>query len=114
VIDVHTRVEKLDETGFIHGPRKLGMRAALMEYEWHAVDGGTQYTNWLIAGVDVPILRRLLNPIIRRTLFPDDKARAWLTHNVEEVGNFESFLPALYERECNSKNARSTASGSST
>jgi len=32
-------------------------------------------------------------------LFPDDKARAWLRHNVEEVGNFEFFLPALYAEE---------------
>lgn len=101
-IDVHTRVEQLDETGFVHGPRKLGARAALMAYEWQAVAGGTRYTNWLVAGLEVPLLGRAINPVARRLLFPDDKARAWLTHNVEEVGNFESFLPALYARETRS------------
>ncbi len=95
-VDIYTTLDKLDETGFIHGPRKLGVRVARMEYEWSAVADGTQYTNWLIAGLDVPVLGRALNPFIRRRLFPDDKARAWLVHNIEEVGNFESFLPALY------------------
>lgn len=28
----------------------------------------------------------------------EDMGRAWLKHNVEEVGNFERFLPALYDR----------------
>ena len=99
IIDVDTVVEKLDETGFIHGPRHFGRKVAHMEYVFEPVPGGTQYTNWLIAGVEWPLVRRLLNPLVRRTLFPDDRARAWLTHNVEEVGNFESFLPELYRRE---------------
>lgn len=101
IVDIHTTVEKLDETGFIHGPRKLGLKVAHMEYEFAAVAGGTQYTNWLVAGIEVPVIGRLLNRVIQRALFPDDRARAWLTHNVEEVGNFESFLPELYAREVN-------------
>lgn len=99
IIDVHTTVEKLDETGFIHGPRHLGIKVAHMEYEFEAIPEGTRYTNWLIAGPDAPLIGPLLNAIVRPRLFPDDKARAWLTHNVEEVGNFESFLPALYASE---------------
>lgn len=27
------------------------------------------------------------------------RGRAWIQHNVEEVGNFESFLPQLYAAE---------------
>jgi hypothetical protein len=99
VIDVLSTVEKLDETGLIHGPRKAGIRMAVMEYEWHEVEGGTQYTNWLIAGLRAPLVGRAVNALVRRALFPDDKAAAWLTHNIEEVGNFESFLPALYAAE---------------
>jgi hypothetical protein len=49
--------------------------------------------------LDLGPFGRGVNAWLRRRTFPDDKARAWLTHNVEEVGNFESFLPALYERE---------------
>jgi hypothetical protein len=40
-----------------------------------------------------------MNRFVRPRLFPDDKARAWLRHNVEEVGNFEFFLPELYAKE---------------
>lgn len=95
-LDIHTVVEKLDETGFAHGPRKLGRKVAHLEYVFEAVPEGTRYTNWLIAGVAAPGIGRLVNRVMRRALFPDDKAIAWLTHNVEEVGNLESFLPALY------------------
>jgi hypothetical protein len=98
VVNVHTRIEKLDETGFLHCPHKLGIKVAHAEYIFEAVEGGTKYTNWLIAGLTHPI-GRLINPLIRRLQFPDDQARAWLTHNVEEVGNFEWFLPALYAAE---------------
>ncbi|HMO56576.1 MAG TPA: hypothetical protein PKA05_19390 [Roseiflexaceae bacterium] len=34
--------------------------------------------------------------ILPRIALPNDMARAWLKHNVEEVGNFENFLPDLY------------------
>lgn len=95
-VDTLTRVKKLDETGFIHVPTRFGLKVAHMEYLFEKVDGGTKYTNWLIAGIEAPLIGQLLNRLIRKFLFPDDKARAWLTHNVEEVGNLESFLPALY------------------
>lgn len=31
--------------------------------------------------------------------FPEQMGRAWLKHNVEEVGYFEHFLPSLYRNE---------------
>jgi hypothetical protein len=34
--------------------------------------------------------------LIRRRAFTEAMGRAWLKHNVEEVGNLEFFLPALY------------------
>jgi len=98
LVDVHTYVEKLDETGVIHGPRRLGRKVAHMEYVFEPTPEGTQYTNWLIAGPALHHAGRVLR-MVRRAEFPDDKAGAWLTHNVDEVGNFESFLPDLYRRE---------------
>jgi hypothetical protein len=95
-IDIHTHIEKLDESGFVHVPKKLGIEIARMEYVFEAVPGGTRYTNWLLAGSELPVLGPLANSVIRPLAFPDPKALAWLTHNVEEVGNFESFLPALF------------------
>lgn len=34
--------------------------------------------------------------VVRPHVFPDGKARAWLRHSVEEMGNLELFLPDLY------------------
>lgn len=99
VIDTLTRVEKLDETGFIHAPHQLGMKVAHMEYEFEPVAEGTQYTNWLIVGPELGPRFAPVQRALRPLLFSPAKARAWLTHNVEEVGNFESFLPELYRRE---------------
>ena len=53
---------------------------------------------YLTVGPENPIGRIFVNRLVRPRLFPDDKARAWLRHNVEEVGNFEFFLPELYAR----------------
>ncbi len=46
-----------------------------------------------------PFLRPFFNRIVRPRVFSDDKARTWLKHNVEEVGNFEFFLPDLHALE---------------
>ena len=70
-----------------------------MDYSFTSVAGGTRYANSLTVGIDRPaLLRPLVNQAIRPWLFPEDMGRAWLTHNVEEVGNFQFFLPALYAK----------------
>jgi hypothetical protein len=43
-------------------------------------------------------LSRLINRIIQPIVFPRRKGVAWLKHNVEEVGNFQFFLPQMYEQ----------------
>jgi hypothetical protein len=45
------------------------------------------------------LVGRLINPLIRRFAFDEARGRAWIKHNIEEVGNFESFLPRLYASE---------------
>jgi hypothetical protein len=40
--------------------------------------------------------RFVVNPLIRRRVFTEAMGLAWLKHNVEEVGNLEYILPALY------------------
>ena len=99
LVDMVTTIEKLDETGFIHGPRPFGPPIARLEYTFTPVRDGTLYENSLTFGPDNPILRPLFNTVIRPRVFPDDKARAWFRHNVEEVGNFEFFLPELYAKQ---------------
>jgi hypothetical protein len=45
VVDVHTVVEKLDQTGFIHAAWILGQKVLHLEYVFEIVPDGTRYTN---------------------------------------------------------------------
>ncbi|HEX2546939.1 MAG TPA: hypothetical protein VHL79_18800 [Ramlibacter sp.] len=99
VVDVTTEIEKLDEEGFIHNPIVHGVRGlARMEYTFTPVPGGTLYENALVIG-RAGAGARWLDPLLHRVAFPPGKGQAWLRHNIEEVGMFENFLPALYEQE---------------
>jgi len=95
LVDTFTDVTRLDEGGFAHRPRFHGIRAARMDYEFEAVTGGTAYRNSLTVGFE-GWLGRLLNPLVRRFVFDQARGRAWLKHNIEEVGQFEAFLPQLH------------------
>ena len=98
LIHIYTEIKKLDETGYIHQPRVHGLRLAEMEYAFERVGGGTMYRNSLTIGFPGG-LGRILNPLVRRFFFDERRGAAWLKHNIEEVGNFEFFLPALYAAE---------------
>lgn len=98
LMDVHTEITKLDEQGFAHRPRLHGLRLARMDYEFNAVESGTLYRNSLTVGAE-GIVGWIVNPLIRRFAFAEARGRAWIKHNIEEVGNFESFLPQLYAAE---------------
>jgi len=92
-VDVVSTIEFLDETGFAHADRVLGRPVAELRYRFHADAAGTRYENTLTVGAPG---FKLLNDHVRPLLFSEEKGRAWLKHNVEEVGNFELFLPGLY------------------
>lgn len=98
LVHIYTTITKLDETGYIHQPKMHGLRLAEMRYEFEQVDGGTFYKNSLTVGFK-GLFGKLLNPLIRRFVFDEERGHAWIKHNVEEVGNFEFFLPHLYEKE---------------
>lgn len=98
-VDTVTEIEKLDETGYIHNPRAHGIAGLVrMEYRFTRVADGTLYENRLLVG-GVHGWRRALGPLAERFAFDRAHGLAWLRHNVEEVGAFEHFLPALYRAE---------------
>lgn len=98
-VDIVSTVEFLDETGFSHSDRIAGIEVARLNYRFAPVHDGTLYENSLTVGSSGPAPARfLVNRFVRRRLFPEEMGQAWLKHNVEEVGNFEYFLPELYER----------------
>lgn len=96
-VDVFTDVIRLDAGGFSHRPRFMGLHPVAMDYSFDRVPGGTLYRNSLVVGfAGKP---RALNEFLVNTTFDEAHGRAWLLHNVEEVGNFEFFLPQLYARQ---------------
>jgi len=95
LVDVHTEIVRLDEGGFGHRPRVARLELAAMDYEFKAVPGGTQYNNSLVIGTE-KFFGAVVNPLVRQFAFDEARGRAWIKHNIEEVGNFEAFLPQLY------------------
>lgn len=67
-----------------------------LEHRFTAVANGTRYASRLLIGSPTRLGPWLLNPLLRRFVMDDAMARAWLQHNIEEVGNFEFFLPPLW------------------
>jgi hypothetical protein len=96
-VNALTDITRLDLGGFAHRPRILGLPFARMDYSFSRVTGGTAYENSLTVGLEgAPTW---LNRRFRDQFFPDAKGRAWLLHNVEEVGALEEFLPELVEND---------------
>lgn len=95
-IDARSIIEKLDIEGFEHHPRWHGLPIAAMHYRFQRAQAGTYYVNSLTMGF-AGRRARVLNWLIRTFVFGEARAQAWIRHNIEEVGNFESFLPALFE-----------------
>jgi hypothetical protein len=95
-VDRLTDVIRLDEGGFAHRPRFAGMHLAAMDYTFERVPGGTRYRNSLTVGPVLPRGLRWLTRALVAANFDEAHGRAWLLHNVEEVGNFEFFLPGLF------------------
>ena len=92
-IDEVARVEKLDETGIRLARRIGGVPVFQLEHTWSAGVDGAHYVTVMDLGVRSAPLTPL-NRIVRRR-FPDDKVRAWVKHNIEEVGQLEYLLPQL-------------------
>lgn len=94
---VRTRdhVDLLDETGLRLSARFAGVEVFSLHHRFTREGEGTQYDSTLLFGVPGRP-GRLLNPLLNRRLFGERHARAWLKHNVEEVGLLEHLLPGLY------------------
>lgn len=95
-VDSTDYVEKCDEEGLSLVTRILGIEIFRLEHRFTEVEGGTRYNSRMVVGMDRPRLGSLFNKQIRPRIFSDESAKRWLLHNIEEVGNFEFFLPLLY------------------
>ena len=100
-VDVVDRVEKLDETGIRLVQRVAGVTVFRLEHTWSPGVEGCHYVSVMDLGARAALFTPVNAMLTRR--FPDEMARAWVTHNIEEVGQLEFLLPSL--------NTRSPAAG---
>ena len=98
LVDNTVTIDRLDETGLRFHAERAGKTAFELEHRYLPSVEGIEYHSRLLLGVGQGWLKSLINDVILPRQFSDDKAIAWLTHNVEEVGCFEDFLPELYRR----------------
>jgi hypothetical protein len=92
-VDVTDRVEKLDETGIRLVQRVAGVMVFQLEHTWSPGSDGAHYVSVLDIGARSKLFAPVNRILARR--FPEPMVRAWVTHNVEEVGQLEFLLPDL-------------------
>lgn len=96
LVDSTEVVEKLDETGIRLVRRIGGAEVFSLQHDFHAAGNDTIYISRMVVGTDSFPMRYIFNTCVRPFVFSQAMGDAWLKHNIEEVGNFEFFLPQLY------------------
>lgn len=92
-VDVIDRVEKLDETGIRLVQRVAGVIVFQLEHTWSPGSDGAHYVSVLDVGARSALFTPVNYLLTRR--FSDAMLRAWVKHNIEEVGQLEYLLPGL-------------------
>ncbi len=91
------RVSRFDDEAFNFDLLLGGLiRVGSLDHLYAEVEGGSSFYTEARVGVKVPIIGRLLNWAIRRK-FTEELLRDWIVHNIEESGETEKFVPALFE-----------------
>jgi hypothetical protein len=94
-LDTTETVEKLDTAGIRLVRRFAGVPVLQLSHTWSACEGHTHYVSVLEVGA---IARPFapVNRFLTQRRFPMAMTRAWVRHNVEEVGLLEHLLPDAY------------------
>jgi hypothetical protein len=100
LIDARLHLQELSEQGARVEVHSLGQTVLEIRGEFLPRPAGTQLISTMTIG-STSWLRSLNSWLIAR-FFPAARRKAWLKHSVEEIGNFEFFLPELYRREAKS------------
>jgi hypothetical protein len=101
LVDSIELVEKLDESG-IRLVKKIGDTEVFsLQHDFIPQGNNTLYKSQMIIGTNNKPWDKIFNSFVLPLFFTKEMATAWLKHNVEEVGNFEFFLPDLYRKEMN-------------
>jgi hypothetical protein len=95
-VDIKDLVIRLSPAGFTLVQQRMGVEVARLNHDFSALAGGAGYFSTLTIGTSVPLLRSVLNPFLHRFVFTERMGRAWLRHNIEEVGALEHIIPRIY------------------
>ncbi|MBE1292019.1 MAG: hypothetical protein GJ677_05955 [Rhodobacteraceae bacterium] len=97
-LDERLEVVALDERRFALKATRRGVTVADLEFRFEDGPEGAKFTNHLTVGVERGWLKPLVNRVMIPWLYYEDKNYAWVLHTVEEIGNFENFLPEIFAR----------------
>lgn len=97
-INVIEDVTRLDQTGITLEKRVLGQVVSRLSHDFGTGARGASYRSTLTVGFEAPVLGHALNAAIRRFAFPEAMGRAWIRHNIEEVGLLEHLIPLVRGR----------------
>ncbi|MFZ0833862.1 MAG: hypothetical protein WAM92_12410 [Mycobacterium sp.] len=97
VLDIHVTVEEMDDHSAIIARRVFGSSVVRLENEFESSPAGARYVTTMTLGDDTLAGRVVLNRVARTRALPPRKLERWVKHHIEEIGNLENFLPALFE-----------------
>ena len=97
-LDERLEVVALDAQRFALKATRRGVTVADLEFRFEDGPDGAKFTNHLTVGVERGWLKSLVNRVMIPWIYYEDKNYAWVLHTVEEVGNFENFLPEIFAR----------------
>ncbi len=98
-------VSTLDANGMGLTVTKFGRPPMDLQHRFEDVKGGGEYRSRMVLGCETGLLKPVINSLVLPRHFSETKAKAWLTHTMEEVGCFEHFLALL----CDQRDAGSMA-----
>lgn len=94
-VELVAEVQRLDEGGLTYLGRWHGIEVCRLECTFERVSAGALVTSVLTVGGAFGLLGRAVMPRI----FSRSRGLAWQRHHVEEVGNWQYFLPKLFRDE---------------
>ena len=97
-INEYVEVIARDETQFHLRASRRGVTVADVVFEYQDGPDGATFTNHLTVGVREGLLKSFVNKVMIPWLYNEDKNYAWILHSVQEIGNFENFLPEIFAR----------------
>ena len=88
------RLDRIDEEVVTTTWFENGIAVGHLDHELEAVPAGMRLGHVMYVPGEITEVGKLLAPRV----WPRAMGEAWLNHGIEEMTNFENFLPQLYER----------------